>query len=432
MIKRYSTDLSKIWSEESKVERWLEIEAVVAEVEETLGIVPRGTSRGLRRLEIDPDRIAEIEKDIGHDIIAFLLAIKEKIGKRADYIHYGLTSYDLVDTGLSLTLKEVGLVIKEELNRFIKVLKEQIRRYKKLPIMGRTHGVFAEPTLLGLKFLSWLKETERNRTRLGFAIDQISYGKISGAVGTYSQLPPRVEKMVMKRLGLKPEPVSTQVIPRDRHAFFLSTLALISAGLERIALEIRLLSRSEVGELQEPFGRRQRGSSSMPHKQNPILCERICGLARVIRGNLTAAIENISLWHERDISNSSVERIILPDSTILCHYLLQIMIKVIKGIRVNEERIAENIRKACGIYFSQKILLKLVTKGVDKDWVYKKIQQLSFKAVGKGKDLREIVENDREITKILTKRELTAIFSFRTLLKNTDQIYKRALNPSSE
>lgn len=424
--------MSKIWSEESKVERWLEIEAVVAEVEETLGIVPRGTSRGLRRLEIDPDRIAEIEKDIGHDIIAFLLAIKEKIGKRADYIHYGLTSYDLVDTGLSLTLKEVGLVIKEELNRFIKVLKEQIRRYKKLPIMGRTHGVFAEPTLLGLKFLSWLKETERNRTRLGFAIDQISYGKISGAVGTYSQLPPRVEKMVMKRLGLKPEPVSTQVIPRDRHAFFLSTLALISAGLERIALEIRLLSRSEVGELQEPFGRRQRGSSSMPHKQNPILCERICGLARVIRGNLTAAIENISLWHERDISNSSVERIILPDSTILCHYLLQIMIKVIKGIRVNEERIAENIRKACGIYFSQKILLKLVTKGVDKDWVYKKIQQLSFKAVGKGKDLREIVENDREITKILTKRELTAIFSFRTLLKNTDQIYKRALNPSSE
>ncbi|RKX71348.1 adenylosuccinate lyase [candidate division WOR-3 bacterium] len=432
MIPRYLTELAEIWTEEAKIKRWLLIEAELAKVEEKLGIIPKGVSRGVRDLKIRPERIAEIERETGHDIIAFLSAVKEKIGRRADYIHFGITSYDLVDTGLSLALREAGILIRKELKTLARILREKAKRYQNLPIMGRTHGMFAEPTQLGLKFLSFYEETRRNIERLDQAIEAISYGKISGAVGTYSQLPPKVERLVLRRLKLKPEPVSSQIVPRDRHAQLLSTLALIGAGLERIGLEIRLLSRSEVGELEEPFGKKQRGSSAMPHKRNPILSERITGLARLLRSYLISALENIALWHERDISHSSVERIILPDATILCHYLIRLTIKVVKGLRINEARIGENLKRAYGIFFSQRLMLTLIKKGRDKDWVYRKIQSLSFSALAGKRDLRSVVEEDKEMAGILTKEELDRIFSFTELLKNTKTIYRRVLNPTPE
>jgi adenylosuccinate lyase len=432
MIKRYSTPLSEIWTEAARIKRWLLIEAIVAEVEERLGIVPKGTKDGLKGMKISPERIVEIEKEVGHDIIAFLLAIKEKKKRYADFVHYGLTSYDLVDTSLSLALKESGNLILKSLKELAQILRRQAIRYRRQPIMGRTHGMFAEPTLLGLKFLSFYEETRRNIKRLKLAIDEISYGKVSGAVGTYSQLLPKVERMVLKRLGLRPEPVSTQIIPRDRHGFFLSTLTLIAAGLERITLEIRLLSRSDVGELREPFGRKQRGSSAMPHKKNPILSERINGLARVIRGYLITALENISLWHERDISHSSAERIIFPDATILCHYMINLTIRIIKGLKVERDRIDENLKRSNEIYFSQRLMLALIKKGMDKDWIYEKIQNLSFKALEKKRGLRYLVERDEDLATIFSKVEIDQIFSFQELLRNTDIIYKRSLDSSPE
>ena len=430
MIRRYATPLARIWSEEARIRRWLLVEATVAEVEERLGIVPEGTSAGLKGLKLDLGRIAEIEKVVGHDIIAFLLAIKEKKRRNVDFVHYGLTSYDLVDTALSMALQESGQIILKSLKELASVLKRKAKAYQDQPIMGRTHGMFAEPTLLGLKFLSFYEETKRNIQRLRLAIEEISYGKISGAVGTYSQLSPKVERMVLRRLGLKPEPVSTQIIPRDRHSFFLSALALIAAGLERIGLEVRLLSRSEVGEFQEPFGKGQRGSSAMPHKKNPILSERISGLARVIRGYLTCALENISLWHERDISHSSVERIILPDATVLSHYMVNLTIRILKGLVVDKKRIEENLKNGFEVYFSQRLMLSLITKGKDKDWIYQKIQSLSFEAMKRRVSLKELVVGDPDLKGDLTEKEIERIFSLKELLKNTDTIYTRSLNSS--
>ncbi len=352
--------MSSLWTEQARFNYLLRVELAVLEVLIEKKKVPLSRAqfeRIKKRAKFDVERIKEIEKQTNHDLIAFLKNLEENIGPSAKYIHKGLTSSDVLDTALALQLRDGIEILEKDLVEYLKVLKKQARKYKNLPLIGRTHGIHAEPITLGLKLLSFYSEGLRNLERLKKARDEVAYIKISGAVGSYSQLPPDVEKTVAKKLKLKIEPVSTQVIPRDRIAYLMSVLALVAAGLERLALEIRHLQRTEVSEVFEPFGKKQKGSSAMPHKRNPILCERICGLARMFRGYLIPAIENISLWHERDISHSSVERIILPDGFILLDYMLNLMTKIVEGLEINKQAIEENLWLKKGLFASQRFCL---------------------------------------------------------------------------
>jgi len=420
MIKRYQTkEIAAIFNDEAKIKKWLFVERIVASVEESAGIIPRGLSRKLLKVVVKPERVQAIEKVTNHDVIAFLQAVREKLGeKEGRWLHFGLTSYDLVDTAFVLSIIEAIDVLMEDISRLKRILKKAALRYRRTPQMGRTHGVFAQPITFGYKVGSWLEEIKRAENRLKDAKKEISYGKLSGAVGTYTMLSPMIEKKVMKRLGLKPEPISTQVLPRDRFAFLLAVLSLYTSALERIATEIRNLSRSEIGEVMEPFTKGQKGSSAMPHKKNPIICERICGLARVVRGYLIPAYENISLWHERDITNSSVERIIIPDAFHLTHYMTRKMLWVLEKLNVNEERMLQNIKNSYGVYASQRLMNILIEKGMNRTEAYRMVQKLSFQAVAAKQDLRELVQENKDLSRYLDDDDIRKIFDLKWFLRN--------------
>jgi len=411
MIRRYQTkEMAHLFSEEYKLQKWLYVERMVALVEEQAGIIPKGLSRRLAAISVKPERVHAIEKITNHDVIAFLTAAREKLGKHGKWLHFGMTSYDLVDTAFVLILREGIDVIYESAAQLFTALKKLARKHRRTVQMGRTHGVFAQPITFGYKVLSWYEEAKRARERLTAARREISYGKLSGAVGTYTMLSPSIERKVMHKLGLRAEPVSTQVLPRDRFAYLLTHLALYASLLERIATEIRNLSRTEIGEVSEPFTKGQKGSSAMPHKKNPITCERISGLARVVRSYLIPAFENINLWHERDITNSSVERVIFPDTFHLVHYLTQKMTWVIANLNVYPDRMMHNIQQSLGAYASQPLMNRLIEKGMNRDDAYLKVQKLSFLAVQQNEELKDRVLKDRQIRKYLDSKEIDKIF----------------------
>ena len=427
MISRYTLPrMGKIWKEEEKFALWLKIEVLACEAWAELGEIPKdAVARIKERAKFDIVGIKEIEKEVKHDVLAFLTNLAESIGPEARYVHLGLTSSDILDTTLALQMKRAGEIIIEDLAKLAGLLKKKARQYKDIPMVGRTHGVHAEPTTLGLKFALWFEETTRNFERMRQATKEIACGKISGAVGTYAHLNPRVEEYVCEKLDLVPAPVSTQIISRDRHAYYLSTLALIASSLDRFALEIRLLQRTETRELEEPFTRGQKGSSAMPHKRNPILCERICGLARLVRSNAQAALDNVSLWGERDISHSSVERVIVPDTTILVDYMLEKFIQILGGLSVYEENMKVNLQRSRGLIFSEGVLLKLVKKGLSREKAYQMVQRCAMKSWEENRDFEELVRKDSEIAKYLNEEEIKSIFNLAHHLRWGDKILER-------
>lgn len=419
MIERYQTEeLAAILNQEHRFKVWLEVERVVAEIQEAEGMIPKGLSRRLKGVKVSTKRVEQIERTTNHDVIAFLEAVREKIGRNGRWLHYGMTSYDLVDTASALILREATGIILNDVRRLIRGLARLRVRYRDCPQMGRTHGVFAQPITFGYKAASWHEEAQRNYARLLAARSGMGYGKLSGAVGTYTILGPRIERRVMKRLGLKAEPVSTQVLPRDRFAALAAAYALYACGLDRIATEIRNLARSEIGELAEPFTRGQKGSSAMPHKKNPITCERVCGLAKVIRSYMVCTFDNINLWHERDLTNSSAERVILPDMLHLVHYITRKMIWVIENLQVYPERMLENLEASLGVYASQRLMNGLIDKGMDRSAAYRLVQQVSFNAVRAQTHLKTVARADRRIQKYLDASELERIFDLKWFLRH--------------
>jgi adenylosuccinate lyase len=419
MIERYQTDeLKEILSQQYKFEVWLQVERTVAGVEEAEGIIPKGLSRKLRNVKVKPKRVEEIEEITNHDVIAFLEAVREKVGREGRWLHFGLTSYDLVDTAFVLILIQASGVVMKDIQKLIQLLKRLSAKYRNCPQMGRTHGVFAQPITFGYKVASWHEEMVRNYERLVRAIKGMSYGKLSGAVGTYTILSPRIEKKVMKKLDLKAEPVSTQILPRDRFAELAAAYTLYASGIERIATEIRNLSRTEIGELAEPFTKGQKGSSAMPHKKNPILCERVCGLVKVIRGYMLSALENINLWHERDLTNSSVERVIFPDMLYLVHYITKKMLWVVGNISVDPQRMLDNIESSRGVYASQRLMNALIEKGMERVTAYATVQKSSFKAVQSNTHLKDVAQSDKDISKYLSPGELDKIFDIKWFLRH--------------
>jgi adenylosuccinate lyase len=427
MIPRYTLpEMGAIWSEEKKFRTWLEVELAVCEVLAERGRIPESALEQIRaRARVDLARIHEIERTTRHDVIAFLSAVAEAVGPEARYIHLGLTSSDVVDTATALLLRESADLILARLERLAEVLRRRAFEFKDTPMVGRTHGVHAEPITFGLKLALWYAETERNRERVRRAREQISVGKISGAVGTFAHLDPEVEEAVCRRLGLRPEPISSQIIPRDRHAEFLAALALVAASLEKIALEIRHLQRTEVREAEEFFGAGQKGSSAMPHKRNPITAEQICGLARVVRANLQAALENIPLWHERDISHSSVERLILPESCILTDYLLHRTTELLEQLVVYPERMRANLEATRGLIFSGALLLALTERGLSREQAYALVQRHAMRAWDEGADFRELVRADPEIRARLAPWEIEEVFRLDRALRHVDAIFRR-------
>ncbi|MFH1360381.1 MAG: adenylosuccinate lyase [Candidatus Omnitrophota bacterium] len=427
MIDRYTLSrMGEIWSEEHKFKTWLAVEIAACEAWNKLGKIPSGALKNIqKKAGFSLNRINEIEKKVDHDVIAFLTAVNEKVGNDGRFIHMGLTSSDVVDTSLSLMMRDAADIILEDITDFIKILRKMAKKYADVVMMGRSHGVHAEPMTLGLKFALWLKEMERNKVRVERARETINVGQISGAVGTYSNLDPKVEILTCKALNLKPAEVSNQVIQRDRHAEYMSTLAIVAATLEKIALEIRGLQKTEIGEVEEPFKKGQKGSSAMPHKKNPITCERVCGLARVVRANALVSTENIALWHERDISHSSTERIIVPDSAILVDYMLQKMSYIIDNLVVFPERMKQNIELSRGMTFSQKLLISLVEKGLTREKAYEIVQGAAMTARTTGKHLKELILSSKEAMSKLTKEEVEKVFDIKHYLRNVQGIFKR-------
>jgi adenylosuccinate lyase len=426
MIERYSLPQVKcIWSDENRFSIWLKIELFACEANSKLGIIPAPALRNIKKkAKFKVKKINEIEEVVKHDVIAFLTNVGSYVGKDSRFIHFGMTSSDVLDTALSVQMKEAGGLILGKLNTLREILASKAKRYKLLPMVGRTHGVHAETITLGLKFALWHEEIIRSIERLKNAIEVISFGKISGAVGTYEHLNPFVEKYVCKKLGLKPANISTQILQRDRHAEYLTTVAIIASSLEKFATEIRHLQKTEVLELEEPFTKGQKGSSAMPHKKNPVICERIAGLARVLRGNAIASMENINLWHERDISHSSVERMIIPDSTMLLYYMLVKMIDVIDGIVVNKKNIQKNLNLTHGLIYSQRALLKLVEKGITREDAYSVVQENAMKSWDTGQDFKGLIMMDKRIAGKISKRDIEAIFDPKKVLKNVNYIFR--------
>ncbi len=427
MIARYSRkEMTSIWTDGNKFEKWLEVELAVCEVLNEQGRIPDADLRSIKRKAgFDLERIQEIEKKVKHDLIAFLTSVSEKVGRSARYIHLGLTSYDVVDTANALLIRDAGAILIADFQALLQVLKKRAIEHKGTIMMGRTHGIHAEPITLGLKFALWYEEMKRNLARFEDARDGLMVGKISGAVGTFAHQPPRIEEKVCKKLGLKPAPISTQIIQRDRHAFFLSVLAIIASSLDKFAVEIRNLQRTEIREVEEFFSRGQKGSSAMPHKRNPVTCEQISGLSRVIRANAFAALENISLWHERDISNSSVERIILPDSTILLDYMLAKFTDVIRNLIVYPDRMLKNMQMTKGLIFSQPLLLALTDAGVSREDAYGWVQRNAMKVWEENLDFKVLVSKDKDIACVLSRKDIQRVFDPKIFLKNIDTIYKR-------
>jgi adenylosuccinate lyase len=426
MIDRYSLEKMKsIWSEENKFRKWLEVELAACEAWKQIGNIPDAALKKIKKdAKFSVKRINEIEKTVDHDVIAFLTNVAEHVGPDSRFIHMGMTSSDVVDTSLSLLMRESAQLIISDIKDLIRALKGKAREYKHTPMIGRSHGIHAEPTTFGLKMALYYEEMKRNLDRMAKAMDVISVGKFSGAVGTYSNIEPKVEELACKKLGIKRAEVSTQVIQRDRHAEYLTSIAIVAATLEKIATEIRNLQRTEIQEAEEPFKQGQKGSSAMPHKRNPITCERIAGLARVLRANSMVALENVALWHERDITHSSTERIIVPDSSILIDYMLQTLTRVIDNLVVYPDNMRKNIDKTQGLIFSQRLLLLLTGKGLTREDAYRIVQSNAMKARGRH-SLKDEVLSDPIAAKYLNKREIESVFDINYYLRHVDDIFKR-------
>ena len=418
--------MSSIWEPENKFKIWLKVEILACEALAKKGEIPKSALKDIQtKSQFNVDRIDEIEREVKHDVIAFLTCVAEHVGESARYMHMGMTSSDVLDTALAVQMKQSATLILKELSAFKVVLERQAKKYKLTPTIGRSHGIHAEPLTFGLKIANWYEEVKRNINRLKRARQTIAYGQISGAVGTFACIDPDVEEYVCAKLGLKPAPVSSQVIQRDRHAEFFSALAIIAGTIDKIATEIRHLQRTEVLEAEEFFSKGQKGSSAMPHKRNPIISEQMSGLARVVRANAFAAMENIPLWHERDISHSSVERIIGPDSTILIHYMLRKMTKMMDGLVVYPDNMLRNLEKTGGLIYSQSVLLALVRKGITREEAYKLVQKNAMQSWEKGKDFLMLLKKDKEISKLLSVTEIDKAFKLKTQYKNIDRIFKR-------
>ncbi|MGQ9799539.1 MAG: adenylosuccinate lyase [Ignavibacterium sp.] len=430
MIQRYTLpEMGKIWDDKFKFDTWLKIEILACEARAKLGEIPEADLKIIKaKANYDIRRILEIEETTKHDVIAFLTNVAEFVGPESRHIHYGMTSSDILDTTLSYQMKIAGELILQQLYSLKAALKNRALEHKNTICIGRSHGVHAEPTTMGLKFALWYEETKRNIDRLKKAIENISVGQISGAVGTFEHLSPKVEEYVCEKLGLKPAPVSTQVIQRDRHAEFLTTLAIIGTTLEKIAVEIRHLQRTEVLEAEEFFSKGQKGSSAMPHKRNPIVSERITGLARLLRSNSIAAMENVALWHERDISHSSVERVVIPDSCIVLHYMLDLSIKLITNLIIYPEHMKRNLNLTRGLIFSQTFLLKLVEKGLTREEAYKLIQENAMRVwEDETKNLKDELLKSETVLRYLSKEEIEETFNYKKMLKSVDYIFSRSV-----
>jgi adenylosuccinate lyase len=427
MISRYTRpEMGRIWSEENSFQKWLDVEILAAEGLARMGRVPKAAiSRIRKKARLDVKRIRAIEAKVKHETIAFLSAVAETIGDDARHLHVGMTSSDVMDTALAIQFKEASALLEQDIKDLLTVLRRQARKYKWTVMIGRTHGVHAEPITFGLKLAIWYQEMERHLSRFRQAVGDICVGKISGAVGTFAQIPPQVEAYVCRKSGLKPAPVSNQIVQRDRHAYYFSTLALIASSLEKFAVEIRHLQRTEVQEAEEPFTQGQKGSSAMPHKRNPILSENVSGLARLMRSYAHAAMENIPLWHERDISHSSVERVIAPDATIALDFMLRRMNYVLANLCVYPENMARNLAKTGGAVFSEKVLLGLVDKGVARDVAYRMVQPHALRVGKEGGDLKRELLADAEIRRYLSAQEIDDLWDIKHHLANIDVIFRR-------
>lgn len=427
MIERYTRkEMGAIWSEQNKYDAWLEVEIAACEAWAKLGAIPREDAEAIRKnASFDIERIYEIEAETRHDVVAFTRAVSESLGEERKWVHYGLTSTDVVDTALSYLLKQANIIIRADIERFIDVLKEKALEHQHTVMMGRTHGVHGEPTTFGLKLALWYEEMKRNLERFNAAAEGIEFGKMSGAVGTYANIDPFIEKFVCEQLGLQAAPVSTQTLQRDRHAHYVSVLALVATSIEKMAVEVRSLQRTEIREVEEFFAKGQTGSSAMPHKRNPIASENMTGLARVMRGYMSTAYENIPLWHERDISHSSAERIILPDATIGLNYMLNRFSNVIKKLTVFPENMKRNIHKTYGVIFSQRVLLSLIDKGLARETAYDVVQPLAMQAWETETPFKQLVSANETVKQHLTEKEIEDCFDYTYHLKNVDQIFER-------
>lgn len=426
MIERYSRpEMKQVWSDENKYEKWLEVEIAVCEAWAAQGVIPKNAIPKIKLARLDLNRMGEIFKETHHDMTAFINAVSESLGAESRFIHLGLTSSDVMDTALSLQLVEAAGLLSRDMKELTAVLAEQAIKYKFTIMAGRTHGVHAEPITFGLKLALWVDEMNRNRQRLNEATKAIAVGKISGAVGTYAMLSPEIEENACARLKLEPAPISNQIISRDRHAQFVTTLAIIAGSLEKFATEIRGLQKTETREVEEPFAAGQTGSSAMPHKRNPELCERVCGLARLIRGFSLTSMENITLWHERDISHSSTERIILPDACLVLDYSLDIFTSVMKGLLVYPKRMKQNLELTKGLVFSQRVMLSLIDKGLSRKKAYELVQRNAMKSWHTGRNFLTLLKADKEVMASLPPGELEKIFDYQYYLRHIDEIFQR-------
>ena len=437
MIARYSRPaMARVWSDGSRLARWLEVELAALDGWASVGAVPEEAAQEIRaRAEAPtPERVAEIEERTQHDVAAFVDAVAEPLGPVGRWFHYGLTSSDVLDTALSLQIQEAGELILEGIERALAAVLEQAERHRRTLMMGRTHGVHAEPTTFGLKLAGWAWELDRDRTRVERALEGLRVGKLSGAVGTYSTIDPEVERLACERLGLEPAPSSTQILQRDRHADLLGALAVTAASLEKFALEIRHLARTEVREVEEPFGRGQKGSSAMPHKRNPIVAERICGLARVVRGAALVGLENVALWHERDISHSSAERVVVPDAFLALDYMLDRFAWLVEGLVVRPERMRRNLEASHGLFFSQRLLLALVESGQERSTAYELVQRNAMRAWEEEQDFPDLVRSDSAISAQLDAAALDAVFDLEAYTRHVDVVFDRlsVLSPKKE
>ena len=426
MIERYCRpQMKRIWSDENKFARWLDVEIAVCDAWAELGKIPREAVPKIKLARFNLKRMEEILKETHHDMTAFLGSLSESLGDESRYIHLGLTSSDVMDTALSLQLVEAARLLNQDIKELISVLADKALKHKYTVMIGRTHGIHAEPISFGLKLALWIEEMRRNRQRLSEAAKMVAVGKISGAVGTYATVPPDVEEKACARLGIAPAPVSNQILQRDRHAQFVTTLAIIASSLEKFATEIRALQKTEAREVEEPFAAGQTGSSAMPHKRNPELCERICGLARLIRGYALTSMENIALWHERDISHSSTERIILPDACLLLDYSLALFTSIMAGLKVYPQKMKRNMELTKGLVFSQRVMLALIDKGLSRQKAHELVQRKAMKAWKGNKNFLSLLKSDPEVTATLPQSELETLFDYQYYLRYVDEIFKR-------
>ncbi|MGL4819322.1 MAG: adenylosuccinate lyase [Bacilli bacterium] len=427
MIERYTRpEMGRIWTEQNKYEAWLEVEILACEAWAELGDIPKADVALLRKnASFDVNRIYEIEQETRHDVVAFTRAVSETLGEERKWVHYGLTSTDVVDTALGYLLKQANDILIQDIERFIAILADKAREHKHTVMMGRTHGVHAEPTTFGLKLALWHEEMKRNLVRFKDAADGVQFGKISGAVGTFANIPPFIEEYVCERIGITNAPISTQTLQRDRHAAYLAAIALVATSIEKFAVEIRGLQKSETREVEEFFAKGQKGSSAMPHKRNPIGSENMTGLARVIRGYMVTSYENVALWHERDISHSSAERIILPDATILLNYMLNRFGNIVKNLTVFPENMKRNMTRTYGLIYSQRVMLTLIDKGLSRETAYDIVQPKTAEAWDNGVQFKDLVEAESRITDVLTQEEIDACFDYNYHLGQVDTIFKR-------